>query len=502
LDLERRIADESSRIIEQLRMRSACSLSGSPLVFFIPLPEHGALSSSCAIMTHAGDVESSGDYSRAAQLVSAKEIGRSIGFVTCEPEWAEVVFLASQAVLYDYFGNDIGVTDLNLKFESRGGDELQEEDEPGGKVLRLKAMKRFHVAEHLAVRRCRLDGDKLASYRSQLSQSGYYDRKPRLATPEFLTARIAKIAKSFSEFSGQHGWNVAEETVRQFLNQFPPRFRESATALIESFNFLNRREVHRLLAKAIGDAVADARRKKQPDLTVHVVPLAGTSAHIVLELLRQEDRARLKALGFKDYHSIHEMLGVAKPGDVVVFVDDNVSSGTQFSAQLLRWVGLQEASPSAAVRAEDGIESFELSPNARKLLAQLDLRLATCVGKSESEGSVRKLLESAGRALSFGGLRFGKALAEPGTAPLESGFRKYLDDVGTQCLRYVRGPDADEMTCRTDSLGYGGSEGRTVTLLNVPTSTYTAFWCPGIVDGEPWFPLFIRRGYAEKLVVA
>ncbi|WP_420869819.1 phosphoribosyltransferase-like protein [Bradyrhizobium septentrionale] len=53
-----------------------------------------------------------------------------------------------------------------------------------------------------------------------------------------------------------------------------------------------------------------------------------------------------------------------------------------------------------------------------------------------------------------------------------------------------------------NALGYGNSEGRTVTLWNVSTSTFTALWCPGVVDGEPWFPLFIRRGYAGRLIVA
>jgi hypothetical protein len=40
-----------------------------------------------------------------------------VGFVTCDPEWAEIVFLASQWVLYDYFGNETGEMDLNLNFD-------------------------------------------------------------------------------------------------------------------------------------------------------------------------------------------------------------------------------------------------------------------------------------------------------------------------------------------------------------------------------------------------
>ena len=88
-------------------------------------------------------------YSRAAQIVSAKEIGRSIGFVTCAPEWSEIVFLASQMVLYDFFGNTVGMLDIDLRF----GADSSDSGVPHS--LRVKTMKRFFIAEERAARRCR-----------------------------------------------------------------------------------------------------------------------------------------------------------------------------------------------------------------------------------------------------------------------------------------------------------------------------------------------------------
>lgn len=494
-DLEDRIVTEARRIAVKLRELSAEVPSEGPNVFFVPLPDHSSTPTSCAIVTHEGELESSGDYSRAAQLV----IGRSVGFVTCDPKWAEIVFLAAQAVLYDYFGNDVGQMDLNLHFESP-------DDEDGGdvvrpNVLRLKAVKRFYIAEDLAVRRCRLDRRVLTSHRSNLSRAGYYDSKPRLAEGERLTPGIEQIAGKFREFSGQHGWRVTPETLRQFLNQFPPRYRDDAKTLLGSFNFLNRATASKLLWEAIATTVVKIREGKAAK-SIHVVPLAGTSAHMMLELSKQENRQQLRSLGLHDRRSIHETLGIAKPGDAIIFVDDNVSSGTQFSAQLLRWIGLQKDSPDDAVRREDGIESFELEPNAKLLLSGLEIRLATCVGKSGSEAFVRKNLEIASGSLDFCGLSFGKELTMASSSSLESNFREFLARVGTECMRSARDMAAADDDCRSKALGYGNSEGRTVTLWNVPTSTITAFWCPGIVDGEPWFPLFIRRGYADKLVVA
>jgi hypothetical protein len=500
INLERRIIEEATNIANKLRSPSVDAPQGSPHVFFVPLPDHSSTATSCAIVTHEGDLESSGDYSRAAQLVSAKEIGRSVGFVTCDPEWAEIVFLASQSVLYDYFGNDVGQMDLNLRFDDMGDNDGAEAD-LGPKVLQLKAMKRFYIAEDLAVRRCRLRRGLLTSYRSNLSRAGYYDVKPRLAEAELLTTEIERIAERFREFSGQYGWRVTSETLRQFLNQFPPRFRGDAKTLLASFNFLNRDKASRLLWNAITSTVEQIRNGKVPR-DIHVVPLAGTSAHMVLELLRQENRERLRSLGLKDYRSAHEMLGVAKPGDAVIFVDDNISSGTQFSAQLLKWIGLQDGSPNDAVRKEDGIESLELDSNAKLLLGKLKIRLATCVGKKESESLVRTNLEIANRRLTFCGLNYGEELATALWGSLVPEFRKFLEHVGSECMRSARGLETADDDCHSKALGYGNSEGRTVTLWNVPTSTFTAIWCPGIVDGEPWFPLFIRRGHANKLVVA
>ena len=62
--LERKIVDEATAIAENLRRRSANSVEGSPRVFFVPLPDHSASTTSCAIVTHEGELESSNDYSR------------------------------------------------------------------------------------------------------------------------------------------------------------------------------------------------------------------------------------------------------------------------------------------------------------------------------------------------------------------------------------------------------------------------------------------------------
>lgn len=495
LAIEKLISNRAMEMVSILKKSGSSALEGQPSVFFIPLPDHSASPSSCAFLTHEGELESSAQYSRAAQIVSAKEIGRSIGFVTCDPEWAEIVFLASQEILYDYFDGPVGHFDIDLTF----GSLEQADDVVERKVLKVKTMQRFYIAEDLAVRRCRLDRGKLASYRRTLSQEGYYDRRPRLAKPESSTGESEEIALRFREFSGQHNWHVTESTVRSFLNQFPPAMREDARGLLLSLNFLNREKASRTLWSAVRKTVEEIRKRAQP-ASIHLVALAGTSARMMLELVKQENRPQLTTLALQDRSSIHELLGVAKPGDAVIFVDDNVSSGTQFSAQLLAWLGVREQSDDPAVLREAGIETNRLQPNEISLLSELEIRLATCVGKPGSDDSIRKKLAPAGQSLKFGGSAFGERLdAMSAVQTLRGPFLEFLRRAGAGCIQTSGLEEAD---AEKDALGYGNAQGRTVTLWNVPTSTYTALWCPGIVDGEPWFPLFIRRGYASKLIVA
>ena len=40
-----------------------------------------------------------------------------------------------------------------------------------------------------------------------------------------------------------------------------------------------------------------------------------------------------------------------------------------------------------------------------------------------------------------------------------------------------------------------------VTGSSAPSHTLTALWCPGVYEGQPWIPLFLRRGYRKKLVL-
>jgi hypothetical protein len=73
------------------------------------------------------------------------------------------------------------------------------------------------------------------------------------------------------------------------------------------------------------------------------------------------------------------------------------------------------------------------------------------------------------------------------------------------------GHDISAEQVRELALGYGALEGLMVTPFSVPTSTFPAFWCPGIREVNPiaggpaitfpWVPLFIRTNMLQHLVL-
>jgi len=224
-----------------------------------------------------------------------------------------------------------------------------------------------------------------------------------------------------------------------------------------------------------------------------------------LEFLKQESHSELKKYSLLLSHSIHEVLGVAQPRDLVIFVDDNIGSGTQFSAQMLRWCDAMSDSHNKHVRGEKGIELTPLDRNRRELFEGLEVWLATCVGATESEHGVLQNLRDS--KINFGGLRYGQNVTN-GNPPAGRLAKKrpplieFLRSVGKECVRHCRALPEITNDCLANSLGYENREGMTVTLWNVPTSTYTALWSPAIIGGEPWCPLFIRRGYVGNLIIA
>jgi hypothetical protein len=224
-------------------------------------------------------------------------------------------------------------------------------------------------------------------------------------------------------------------------------------------------------------------------------------------ILEQENREYLREQGWTVCKTIAEALGRAQAGDLVVLCDDNASSGSQAECQLRAWLGQARETWSAELRGEQGIEDRPLSPNDQDRLRAVRVSLAVCA--TDTEAIERLAVVAADLQITFEGIHSGHAVA--GTAQLSNELREELRLIGTELLLHCRWrkdhpgetPSAELAgRCAEDALGYGGKCGLLATLFSVPASTITALWCPGIYNGEPWVPLFLRRGYFDHLVLA
>jgi hypothetical protein len=134
------------------------------------------------------------------------------------------------------------------------------------------------------------------------------------------------------------------------------------------------------------------------------------------------------------------------------------------------------------------------------MLLKMSVGIAVCAGSKAVEENLRPVLTELGVS-QFVGVTFGLDLAKEARARMSAELEKFMAFVGQAVLESDR--DAvPGVSASEDALGYGGIRGLVVTAWSVPSSTLTALWCPGFRGREPWVPLFVRRGYVSRLVIA
>jgi len=202
-----------------------------------------------------------------------------------------------------------------------------------------------------------------------------------------------------------------------------------------------------------------------------------------------------------------------KPGEKLVLFDDNLASGIQAERQLNLFFG-----QGGEVQSGSNYFSAALSGAGQKALraSQVGFAFAVCNDEGRESGKVR--LEAAASRLGLnlgpGDISASHSLSEwsgkAGQAKaISDDLRDFLRQVGTGVIGdqlQMEPGKAPTGEIERRALGYDNLEGLCVTGFNVPTSTYTALWCPGnyrvTTDRElPWRPLFIRTGKLRDLVL-
>jgi HD superfamily phosphohydrolase len=497
-NFEDAICREASGIAEMAGVQLKGVPTGSPdLVTVLPIPNLGRSGvNACFVLERDGHLTSSHEYSTSKELTDAAELNKGFGYVFTDEPWREYAFIAMRTVLYNYaHSEDSSILPMDLIVGGKEGT---------AKALQSGCIPRFRLDIDRSCRRSKLNLDLVRRVMRAIGKSGYYDRHPALALSWEPTRVAMDSFETLKRFNGQHGWRVTDESIIAFINQFRPQLRQNVVKLLTEITLLDRSTIAHLLRKALDKtSVSDTTRK-------YLAPLSPNSGQQLRMLFEHEEKLFLDEHGWISCKSIRDALGHAHKGDLIVLCDDNVSSGAQAECQLRAWFGIPRSEWDEELRSEKGIEESELLPNDQQRLRDVQVAICVCAGTDEANARLKTVCASLGLA-NFIGVRYGQSITTVDNAEIEPAFKAELEKIGASVLEYCRwghdnrktkAPETVMSACKRDAFGYSGLGGRVATMLSVPASTITALWCPGTYNGEPWVPLFLRRGYFEHLVLA
>jgi deoxynucleoside triphosphate triphosphohydrolase SAMHD1 len=328
------------------------------------------------------------------------------------------------------------------------------------------------------------------------TEGGYFDDKPLLAQPiDPESAAVRKIAEKLGTFDGHRSWRVRGETVASFIDQFPPRFREEMLKALSDAVFFDRTE----LTQSVLQIISQLRSSN-----MDIVALSANSGQIVRYIIEQEAKGRSRYAHLCFRTSLTQALH-ADSENLLVLVDDNISSATQARAQFLRWADVPRDKWPDECRDEDGIMDEALAPIELERLQKCTIVIVCCAGRPLAEANLCPVLEGLGFQ-AFVGVRWKHSVEH--VVDWSPELREYLADVGLSLMawaRYRKDPSElghEEIAyCQARAFGYGNAGSLVATASNVPTATVTAIWSPGIHKGSPWMPLMIRRNKLRHLVL-
>lgn len=491
LELETAVAIETNKLVEAVAKTRKDLLPPSDLknsVMFLPIRDISAPHKDCLIVEN-GQVMYSSDRNIADEQNDALEIFKSQAYFVGPPEWREFNALAAAMVLARLRSGS--VTDYDFEPSSAEPD----------KVLRVKTITGMIVEIDTAARRAGVDMIQLASVRLAAAAGGYFDECPTLYPHPLHCPKVVEIARRLQGFGGEGSWQVTPAGVQTFVSQFPPRLRDDLLLALNRIHLLDRG----VLATAML-AVLKRIAEKNPGKRLVITGFSPDSGNLTRMLFEQELKGEAERLGWLVRKDIEDALESMDDRSTLVLCDDNIVSGSQASCQLRSWMGVPREKWPAEMRSEQGIFDRQLRTMDQKALREKPWAIAVAVGTTEAESRVREIAKELALDF-FQGLHFHAAL-DGVSLKAERRLQDYLEQVGREVLAWARLgksfseiSEDDQAACARDALGYNGQQGLLATVFNVPVSTCSALWCPGIYRSEPWVPLMIRRGYLKKLVV-
>jgi HD superfamily phosphohydrolase len=475
------IRDEVERLSDLLRNTGAPReiLPTSPLrdLILVGTSFMDSARKDCIVLQH-GELLRTKNFTNISGTQDAFEIVKAVGFVMSDPQWLPLVLIASRTVLSRPVG-PIKPAELPLP--------RTQDAEP----LKISLMERMLLDLKGVLRRTGISRSKVDSAMEAATRAGYFDTAPLLARPmEAGSSAIDRVVERLSTFDGQRGWQVRPETVAAFINQIPPRLRHALLDRLSEFNFLSGEEIASGLARLLTDSSS-----------ADIVPFSPTSGPHALTSLKRLAKASELQIGRLRGH-ISEALAVDSD-EPLILIDDNSASATQARAQLLRWADRPVETWPEECRSEDNLFDNPLNSIEFNRLRHRPLKIFVCAGLPQARERLMDCANDLGfeNPLEFA---YDKEIREDHAWDPE--LKAYLTAVGSSVLAWARCRRAplgeeDKAFCDANAFGYGGAGGLLATATNVPTSTVTALWCPGLHNDSPWMPLLIRQNKLRHLVL-
>jgi hypothetical protein len=461
-----------------------------PICRFLPYPRAHDSSPPPALVIRGDRIEKFGD--RHSSYLYAGETSSQIGYLLVSEEWREIALIAFQNVLYrSYVDKYHVVVDREIS---------DAESEIRGPTLKLEALFRPSLELERVARRCKVKTGDVEMITASLVRAKYFDVIPTLR-PQRITPDIEAIADRFGEFSGEESWKIRAPHLASFVSQFPSSLRQELLDILRNkdrFLFLDRTETINLIIQALADLPLER--------PLRLVPLTPSSGQNIRNHIRN---AVDPAATFPHATLGHALSTLQSHGGSIVFVDDNIASGTQASRQIAIFMGDEAEKPYGNYTIE------RLEPHAADILRSKSIGAAFAVGHEEGKAKLSDTATHYELKLEQKNIVYSRPVSDvSGKTTVSESLRTFLRETGEAVLKRrfecEQRENAGELAL-TFALGYGGLEGLMATSFSVPTSTYPAFWCPGIRRAEPlhgtgvievpWLPLFIRTNMLTHLVL-
>ncbi len=473
--------------------------------FILPRDSKRALLPQALVITASREV--SQQRQRDASYLDSGRIANQKSYLLVPGDWRELALLALQRSIYDCEG-------LTINREARQTSSTL----PASSTPSYRALFRPVLALSASANESRINWRNVQALQSKLVDQ--YEGAELLIDPDrALVNETVLAAPGLASFEGENGWTLRSGSeldlnrIGAFIRQFPPIIRREAAVLVQRLTVLNRVTTCELILNALRGRISGNVSE-----SIALVPLTPSSGERLRGFLKGQLLGELASCSLVS--SLEDALAEGNSYKSIVFIDDNIVSGTQCFDQLGYWLDVNVKSrPSDA-----NYFKSKLSPREVAELKKKSVTFAFAVGNDREKESLsehmRIFTNSHGLQLCSTPFYFGQGLSEHSGAvdspsPINSDLREFLRTVGRQVIREHVKRDGRYATealiaseCERRALGYSNAEGMLATSLNVPSSTYTALWCPGTYlsptsNGRqiPWLPLLIRDGQEASVIV-